>query len=290
MTAINVISNSIGPLFEVGIEVNQQSSPSHSDMHHSHHILPKFLLRYLGWVGFVEESDKNFKTRLIWFTFYLVMVFMSLDNVALHYLIDISIEIVSTHLNLLTLLYCSLCLYCSSSINSLADKVARYSPEEFVPFLQLDILRRKVKIDALLHDIQNMFSKPSLLLMMANYISCIYCLGLLLIFYDIHIQLLLVCAIHFICIVSVLWSAGTVPVALNKLQEVFQAKTHSRLLSVRTSDELQMILIKKEFIDKTNFALSGWDIVLYKKSTILAFVGTLLTYSLLTTDFMFKTA
>ncbi|GIY24793.1 hypothetical protein CEXT_261081 [Caerostris extrusa] len=106
--------------------------------------------RYLRWAGFVEESDRDFKSRLIWFIFYLLLVFMSLERVALYYFKHSSIE--------------------SNSINSLADKVAKYSPEEFVPFLQLDILKRKAKIDALLHDVQNMFSKPSLLLMMANYI------------------------------------------------------------------------------------------------------------------------
>ncbi|GIX98559.1 hypothetical protein CDAR_65401 [Caerostris darwini] len=195
--------------------------------------------------------------------------------------------VVNTHLNLLTHLYCSLCLYCSSSINSLADKVAKYSPEEFVPIIQLDILRHKATIDALLHDIQNTFSKSSLLLIMANCISCIFRLGMILISPNIHIQLLFACTIHFVCVASVLWSAGAVPVALNKLKEVFNEKAHLRLLSAPTPDEIQMILIKKEFIDKTNFALSGWDIVVYKKNSILAFVGTLLTYSLLTTDDIF---
>ncbi|GIY14099.1 hypothetical protein CEXT_655171 [Caerostris extrusa] len=110
-----------------------------------------------------------------------------------------------------------------------------------------------------------MFSKPSLLFNDGELHFVYFRLGLILMSPNIPIQLLFACTIHFVCVASVLWSAGTVPVALNKLKEVFNERAHSRLLSAPTPDEIQMILVKKELIDKTNFALSGWDIVVYKK-------------------------
>ncbi|GIY24792.1 uncharacterized protein CEXT_261071 [Caerostris extrusa] len=91
--------------------------------------------------------------------------------------------------------------------------------------------------------------------------------------------------VHFICVTAVFWSAGSVPVALNKFNRCFYKKAHSRLLLLRTSEGRKL---KRELFDKPEFALTGWDVIVYRRSSILAFVGTLLTYSIITMDIKFK--
>ncbi|GIY14097.1 uncharacterized protein CEXT_655151 [Caerostris extrusa] len=135
--------------------------------------------------------------------------------------------------SLLTLLYCSLCFRCSEFINNLTNEIEKFSPQEFGPCVQFDILKRKSKVDDILEDLENLFSKPSLFLIMLNFVTCVHHLGIILVVswgYRHIIESLFYSVVHFICVTAVFWSAGSVPVALNKLNRIFYKKAHSRLL------------------------------------------------------------
>ncbi|GFY51964.1 uncharacterized protein TNIN_486071, partial [Trichonephila inaurata madagascariensis] len=85
----------------------------------------------------------------------------------------------------------------------------------------------------------------------------------------------------FLCVMSILWVAGALPVELNKFKETYHSKTHARLLHYHTKGKLYL---KWEVVNEPDFVLTGCEIISYKRSTILAFVSTLLTYTVLVID------
>ncbi|GFU33337.1 uncharacterized protein NPIL_173841 [Nephila pilipes] len=182
---------------------------------------------------------------------------------------------------LIAALFCNLCYRCSSCFHSLTQKILQYNPEEFGPFEQVDILKRKANFDEILYNIQNIFSLSSFLLITLNVLSCCNVLGVNLnginskghtisiLFYGIP---------NFLSLIAVLWSAGLLPVEQHKLKEAFYKKVHLRFLMLPCLDEIQC---KREILDKPDFVLNGCNILFYKRSSILAAVGALLTYTLL---------
>ncbi|GFY76006.1 uncharacterized protein TNIN_213431 [Trichonephila inaurata madagascariensis] len=159
--------------------------------------------------------------------------------------------------SLVVVLFCYLCLRCSSCFNCLTRKVLHYSPEEFRPSEQIDILRQKAKIDDIIEELQNIFSLPSFFMIVSNLFVCSSILGIILT--GIHSELIIVNAVFFcipnlICIIVVLWVAGGLPVEQHKLKGAYYKRAHSRFLIVMTSEKPQY---KKEILDKPDFELNG---------------------------------
>ncbi|GFW19024.1 uncharacterized protein TNCV_165371 [Trichonephila clavipes] len=180
---------------------------------------------------------------------------------------------------LILLLYCILCLRCSSFVRHLAQQVSCFSPEAFRPSEQLHILRSKAKIDHLLELIQDVFSVPTFFLIVANFISCYRIIGWHFVTYWEEVRVLhsiLYGTTSFMCLIGVLWVAGGLPVEVNNLKKKFSKKVHLRLIFVCTSKEPQFT---KELLEEPEFCFTGWDILPYKRSSILAIMGTLLTMS-----------
>ncbi|GIZ05389.1 uncharacterized protein CEXT_8021 [Caerostris extrusa] len=171
-------------------------SNCNSELQHFKYKLPRLFLVFLRWAGFVEESDRNFKSKFIWIFFYVLQLLASAFMVT-------------------------------------------------VVFLQRQVLEKQ--------------------LVSITSLACNQA----------------ICVVHFIWVTCVFWSAGSVPVALNKLNRFFYRKAHSRLLHVRTSEGRKL---KRELFEKPEFVLTGCDVIAYRRSSILAFVGTLLTYSIITMD------
>ncbi|GIY14098.1 uncharacterized protein CEXT_655161 [Caerostris extrusa] len=230
-----------------------------AELQHFKYKLPRLFLVFLRWAGFVDESDRNCKKQID-------LDFLLCSSVGSTYLVP----------SFLTLLYCSLCFRCSEFVNNLTNEIEKFSPQEFGPCVQFDILKRKSKVDDILEDLENLFSKPSLFLIMLNFVTCVYHLGIILIvpwgYRHMLIVSLFYSVVHFICVTAVFWCAGSVPVALHKLNRIFYKKAHSRLLLVRTSEGRKL---KRELFEKPEFALTGCDVIVYKRSTILAFEGVL---------------
>ncbi|GFR13686.1 uncharacterized protein TNCT_716401 [Trichonephila clavata] len=187
----------------------------------------------------------------------------------------------TTFPSLVAVLFCSLCLRCSSCFNCLTRKVLRYSPEEFGPSEQIDILRQKAKVDMILEKLQDIFSLPSFPVILSNLLTCCAALGTTAI--DLQAKMKIIKALFYgiansVSLIVVLWVAGGLPIEQNKLKNAFYKRTHSRFLIVLSSEEPQC---KREILDKPNFVFSGCKIFSYTRSSILTLIGTLLTYDLI---------
>ncbi|GFT09900.1 uncharacterized protein NPIL_313161 [Nephila pilipes] len=186
--------------------------------------------------------------------------------------------------DLVTLLHSTLCLSCYKLITKLTEEVLIIPPEAFGPSKQMDILKRKTRIDNLLEDIQSIFSLPSFFIIAANFSACGTVIGRFM-YYDLEnfrgraITDSMILGINaFVCLICILWIAGGLPVHVQKLKEAFYKKAHLRLLILNSTKEPHL---KRELIEKPEFIFTACDILSLKRSAILAIFGTLLTYTVL---------
>ncbi|GFR19935.1 uncharacterized protein TNCT_165111 [Trichonephila clavata] len=186
---------------------------------------------------------------------------------------------------LVTLLQCVLCQRFCALINDLTQKVMQVSSEDFDSSKQTDILRLKAKIDEIFENLQYVFSVPSFLVTAINFLTCGAMIGWLLYVDDLSIlppfaivEIAFYIVIDFSSLIALLWVTGNVPVELKKLKCEFYKKIRSRILYFSHGGETQL---RKELFGHSNFTFSGCDIISFKRSTILALSGTLVTYTFL---------
>ncbi|GFR19941.1 uncharacterized protein TNCT_165131 [Trichonephila clavata] len=188
----------------------------------------------------------------------------------------------TTFPSMVTVLFCCLCLRCSFCFNCLTQKVLLYSPDDFGPSEQKEILRQKAKIDDILENLQDIFSIPSVFVTITHLLSCCSAVGMSVIGGNYSMTSALKAAFYgipnLVSLLVLLWIAGSIPVEQNKLKGAFYKRAHSRFLTVFTSEEPQC---KREILEKADFVLNGCSTFSYTRSSILAVFGTLLTYSLL---------
>ncbi|GFU47387.1 uncharacterized protein NPIL_82401 [Nephila pilipes] len=189
-----------------------------------------------------------------------------------------------TFTNLVALVFCALCQRCCLLIKSLTQDILRISPNAFGPSAQMEILRRQTKINNILESIQEIFSLPSFFIFATHFMSCANIIGWLLCFdlasYKPHMftQSIFFGVNAFGCLVAILWIVGGLPVQMQKLKEAFYKKAHLRLLILGNLEEPQL---KREFFDMPEFVFTGCEVISFRRRTILAFFGTLLTYTVL---------
>ncbi|GFU33640.1 uncharacterized protein NPIL_113521 [Nephila pilipes] len=190
-----------------------------------------------------------------------------------------------TTINLIALLYSILCLRSSSVIKQLTEEILCCPAESFGPSKRFEILKRKTEIDETLSCIEDIFSKPSFFILVANLFIC-FCT---LFFYlhsrkreDILLSLYSEWALHALnslgCLILFIWIAGEIPIKERKFKEIFYQKTQSRMYTTETAEELRM---EKWLLYKPDFVFTGWDILPFRRSTVFAVLGTLITYTVL---------
>ncbi|GIY29866.1 uncharacterized protein CEXT_710481 [Caerostris extrusa] len=185
---------------------------------------------------------------------------------------------------MVALLYCVLCQCCTSALANITQEILQLKPKQFSPHKQLDILRRKAKIDDILGKLQNIFSLPIFFLIAGNFLTCGSVIGKHLNYgtqqyRSYHIKESSFYGISsFCCLTATLWVAGGVSNQFQKLKEAFHKKEKLRLLNVTSLDEPTL---KKGYFEETDFVFTGCDIIFYKRSTILTLFGALLTYTVL---------
>ncbi|GFR25242.1 uncharacterized protein TNCT_172521 [Trichonephila clavata] len=182
---------------------------------------------------------------------------------------------------LIAIVYYTICVRCSNSVRNLTRKISLCSPEEFGPSEQIQVLRYKEKIDEILKITQEIFSVPSFCLIVAYSISCYtmigwYLVGIKEIAEVIHSSF--ICTCSFLYLTGTLWIAGSLPVELNKLKDTFYEKAYLRWISFGFPSEQNF---RREILAKPEFVFTGCDILHYRRSSVLAVVGTLVTYTLL---------
>ncbi|GFR29831.1 uncharacterized protein TNCT_621001 [Trichonephila clavata] len=188
----------------------------------------------------------------------------------------------------MALFFTSLCWCCSVHIDKLTNKISEYSAEEFELLLQLDVLKSKKRIYDVLLKIQDVFSVQIFFIILANVFMCSSVIGGILIRnfgeFDQFIQLdymyYLINSIS--CVVITLWIVGLIPIEMKKFQQRFYEKTHERLL-LRYST-VEALHLKIDFYNEPDFVMTGCDILPLRRSTVLALIGTLFTYTILLVD------
>ncbi|GFT33497.1 uncharacterized protein NPIL_668891 [Nephila pilipes] len=85
----------------------------------------------------------------------------------------------------------------------------------------------------------------------------------------------------FSCVAATLWIAGLVPIEMNTFKNSFYQKVHERLLHHQAVVGLEELHLKTDLFNEPEFVLTGCDILPLKRSTMLALVVTLFTYTVL---------
>ncbi|GBM72062.1 hypothetical protein AVEN_108213-1 [Araneus ventricosus] len=184
---------------------------------------------------------------------------------------------------LVALFYCTSCLHCSKGIQNLTEEINKFSDDSFTPTVQIGILKRKMKIDNALDEIQGAFSTSSFLVIASGFLSFSHMIGYMLIIdkeddytgpaiFTITIRVITSCS----SMIGTLWTAGGIPVDLNRLKESFYRKAHSRYIT----HQVEELHIKRELLEKPDFVLSGCDIVSYRRGSILVVADGVLSKEL----------
>ncbi|GFQ80220.1 uncharacterized protein TNCT_119311 [Trichonephila clavata] len=186
--------------------------------------------------------------------------------------------------NIVALLYIFLCLHCSDYLNNLTRKVDKYSPKDFTPSKQIDILKGRAEIYDILVNTERIFSFPIFSIIVANVLMLSSISGSFLISdwsnteYIWKIERIFYGTNACLYVTSILWAAGTVSIEMRKFKEIFHYKTHLKLLCKYSEEQLHL---KMDLMNEPDFLLTGWNVIHLGRSTILCLIGTLLTYTVL---------
>ncbi|GFT59425.1 uncharacterized protein NPIL_426531 [Nephila pilipes] len=185
--------------------------------------------------------------------------------------------------NLVALTYCISCQICSKSLQQLSSDMKEYEPIKFSTKIQTDFLMNRNRIIKVLEEIQEIFSKASFVICIANFMSCFSNLGELIFYSPKRITLILIEAIFMststlVTLLSIFYSAGQVPLELNKFSRINRKQCQKRafLGEIEENATLDRMLFQEE-----TFVLSGCEMIYFTRSGILTVLGTLLTYGLL---------
>ncbi|KAF8787280.1 hypothetical protein HNY73_008895 [Argiope bruennichi] len=184
--------------------------------------------------------------------------------------------------NLLALLYCTICMRCCSLIRNLKAEVMQCTFERFTPLKQIDIINRKEKVDSVLESFERIFSLPSFLMTVTNILSCGSVLGSTIIDNDLQFHILAQWMFHttniFGCLLTTFWIAGSIPIELKEFKDAYYRKACLRMLKARIPEESRL---ERWVFDTPDFVLTGFGVFSYTRSSLLAVVGALLTYTML---------
>ncbi|GFU71876.1 uncharacterized protein TNCV_1628171 [Trichonephila clavipes] len=156
------------------------------------------------------------------------------------------------------------------------------SPNNFITLKRLEKIKEKSDVDDILDDIQDIFSMSSFFIIISNVSTCASVLSLYLHSNSISVVTSIEWTLYAInslgCLVSVLWIAGGVMVADQKFKESFHRKSKLRMFldAIPTEPRLERWLF-----DKPDFVFNGWGILPYRRVTVFAVIGALVTYTVL---------
>ncbi|GFY38998.1 uncharacterized protein TNIN_495041 [Trichonephila inaurata madagascariensis] len=193
--------------------------------------------------------------------------------------------------NFVALVFCILCQRCCTRVEMLTLEVQQVPPEAFGIPKQIDMIKRKAKIEDILQNIQDIFSLPSFLLVVENFLSCSAIIGFYL--YNgseksvthTYAQSFLHTLNSLGCLVLMIWVVGGVPIQMRKLKEAFRKKKRLRLIYVCAREEISL---HAECFENSDFVFTGCDVISFRRTLILAILGTLLTYTALLINWVTK--
>ncbi|GBO13120.1 hypothetical protein AVEN_223539-1 [Araneus ventricosus] len=164
------------------------------------------------------------------------------------------------------------------------------SSEVFTSSVQIEFLKRRLRIVTVLEEIQEVFSKSTFMVCTANFTACMANLAQILVYASesAAMTLLEVSSISSITVasmVSIFFSAGKVPVEMQRFSAIARRHFEQRVILGMRSE---MAGAERLMLHET-FTMSGCELIFYKRSTVLTVLGTILTYGLLILNLDLKT-
>ncbi|GIX78355.1 uncharacterized protein CEXT_98481 [Caerostris extrusa] len=171
-------------------------------------------------------------------------------------------------------------------MKKLTRELSECSTETFVILKRAEILKSKSRIDDILDAIQDIFSLPTFIIVVANLLNCFSVLSAYLDKYSMlmsgGISVITEWTLYTVnslgCLIAVLWIAGDIPVEEYKFKNTLQKKINMRLLFAGNSEKFKS---EKLLLLKQDFVFTGLDILSYRRSSIFTLFGALMTYTVL---------
>ncbi|KAG8186597.1 hypothetical protein JTE90_019919 [Oedothorax gibbosus] len=179
------------------------------------------------------------------------------------------------------LLFCTLCMQCSRYISCLRFEIEKCTLEAFDTHKQVNIARSFSNMMTILKDLQKVFSLPSFLMFATHYCACSTLLGWFVLGEISSVSKILQILFYFsnssVCLIACLWVPGKLPIEIDKMKEAFRSKYRYRWFHLGVMEEN---VFEKAFGEQHTFVLTGVRFIEFKQSSILAVVGTILSYTL----------
>lgn len=186
--------------------------------------------------------------------------------------------------NLVTLTFCRSCHQCCSRLKNLSDKIQKCPLKNFTYVSQIEILSLNTRNVNLLNEIQRVFSLPLLLLCIGGFSTSCSIIGSFVLYEIKDISVLMgadsVYATLFstVPLITIIWIAGRVPIESKKFRDAFCKKMEHRVLLGLDSEGGKL---ERWMYDLPDFVLTAGDVFRFRRSLILTFVGTMITYTFL---------
>ncbi|GBO30628.1 hypothetical protein AVEN_252638-1 [Araneus ventricosus] len=193
--------------------------------------------------------------------------------------------------NLVAFAYSVSCHLCYIYLRSLSSELDKCPPEAFTFKIKNEMLKKRQKIMKLVEKKEEALSTASFIACSATFMACLAHMSQLLAYFSGNLIVIIVqvsfnigCAV--VSTASIFFKAGQIPIEMDKFSRLkrryIELRSFLALSSSSTSVEISMN------VDQV-ITLSGCDLIMYRKSTILTFLGTILTYGLLFLGINFET-
>ncbi|GBO22287.1 hypothetical protein AVEN_176553-1 [Araneus ventricosus] len=156
------------------------------------------------------------------------------------------------------------------------------SSKAFTSSVQVEFLKKRLRIVSVLEEIEEVFSKSTFIVCTANFTACMANLAQILVYASENTALTLlevffISSITVASMVSIFFSAGKISVEMQRFSAIARRHFEHRVILGLSREDTGA---RSLFLDG-KFTMSGCQLILYKRSTILTVLGTILTYGLL---------
>ncbi|KAF8781707.1 hypothetical protein HNY73_012077 [Argiope bruennichi] len=186
--------------------------------------------------------------------------------------------------NFLLLLFCIICQRLSWQLNTITSAIQECPIPDFTLIKQADILQRYSRLNDIVDVMKMVFSVPLFFICVSHFGFSIIILGGIILNgymfagnYLMLIRKVMILLSTFAGLLAFLWIAGGLPDEEERMKDAFQRKIQKRRISQPISNE---ICLKKYMSEKTNFVFSMCNIIHFRRSSIAALAGTILTYTI----------
>ncbi|KAF8787281.1 hypothetical protein HNY73_008896 [Argiope bruennichi] len=190
-----------------------------------------------------------------------------------------------TFTNIIAIFYCLICFRLQSEIKHVTLEIQKCHYGNFSESKRNEILRWKSRINDALHCTEEVFSQASFIIIVANLLTCFSMLSTYLDnniwrreYLSLYAEWILYSINCLGSVIFILWIAGGIPVVESAFKEAFHEKMCFRMLLTGSSENLKL---EKWFFSNQEVVLSGAGILSYRRSSIFAVFGTLVTYTVL---------